>query len=415
VRDVVKLPAYRRLLIAYTLNELAFAIGSLTLAVLVYRRTGSALGAASFFLTAQCVPALLSPLLVARIDQRDPRLALPTLYGLEAVVFAGLAVVASHFSLAPLLVLALIDGLLAVSARAIARAATVAVTSPAGLLRDGNALLNTSFSVCFMVGPAIAAVIASRGGAVAALLAGSGLFVVIALTLLSATGLPKAGAERTTTRGRLRKALAHARSRPAIKTLLGLQAVALLFFTASVPVEVVFAIHVLHAGQGGYGALLSIWGAGTVAGSAVYARWRARSPRVLISLGAGSLGVGFLVMALAPGLAVALVGAALAGGGNGIEAVAARTTLQEHVEPSWMTMMMSLNESMYEAVPGIGIALGGALAALAGPRAALAVAGGGSLLITAVAWTVLAPRGVLTDDVQPGSQRSGPPRPAPNR
>ena len=57
-------------------------------------------------------------------------------------------------------------------------------------------------------------------------------------------------------------------------------------------------------------------------------------------------------MAAAPGLAVALVGAAIAGGGNGIEAVAARTTLQEQVEPSWMAMMMSLNESMYQAVPG---------------------------------------------------------------
>ena len=37
-----------------------------------------------------------------------------------------------------------------------------------------------------------------------------------------------------------------------------------------------------------------------------------------------------------------------------------------------MAMMMSLNESIFQAVPGVGILLGGALAALAGPRAALA-------------------------------------------
>ena len=59
---VLKIPAFRRLLAAYTLNELAFMVGSLTLALLVYRRTGSALGAAGFFLSAQFVPALLSPL-----------------------------------------------------------------------------------------------------------------------------------------------------------------------------------------------------------------------------------------------------------------------------------------------------------------------------------------------------------------
>ena len=49
-----------------------------------------------------------------------------------------------------------------------------------------------------------------------------------------------------------------------------------------------------------------------------------------------------------------------------------------------MTLMMSFNESMAEAIPGIGILLGGALAAIAGPRAALAVAGVGGLLVTAV-------------------------------
>ena len=70
---VLKIPAFRRLLAAYTLNELAFMVGSLALALLVYRRTGSALGAAGFFLSAQFVPALMSPLAVARLEGRPPR------------------------------------------------------------------------------------------------------------------------------------------------------------------------------------------------------------------------------------------------------------------------------------------------------------------------------------------------------
>ena len=49
-----------------------------------------------------------------------------------------------------------------------------------------------------------------------------------------------------------------------------------MFFTISVPVEVVLAQHTLHKGAGGYGALLAAWGAGAVLGSAVYARWHAR-------------------------------------------------------------------------------------------------------------------------------------------
>jgi MFS family permease len=388
---VLKLRPYRRLLAAYTLNELAWSIGSVALAYLIYQRTGSAIGAAAFFLSSQFVPALLSTFLVARLDRRRPRLVLPVLYLAEAVAFFGLATLARHFSLAPILVLATLDGILALVARSLARAATVEVTSAAGLLREGNAISNSVFSICYMAGPALAGAIVVAGGASAALYTNAVVFALIAVTLLTARGLPGASSDRVPATGRVRAALAHARRRPAIRALFSLQAIAVLFFTISIPVEVVFAQHSLHAGAGGYGALLTAWGGGAVVGSAVYARWHALPLRQLIALGAGALGAGFILMASAPSLAVAVVGSALAGVGNGIEAVSARTALQEQVEQSWMALMMSLNESMYQLVPGAGIVLGGALASLASPRAALAVAGAGALGVTAAAWLVLRP------------------------
>jgi len=91
VRQVVKLPAYRRLLAAYTLNELGFSVGSLALAVLVYHRTGSAIGAMGFFLCAQAVPALFAPALIARLDRRRLRVVLPSLYAIETILFGALA------------------------------------------------------------------------------------------------------------------------------------------------------------------------------------------------------------------------------------------------------------------------------------------------------------------------------------
>jgi predicted MFS family arabinose efflux permease len=391
VRQVLSLPAYRRLLAAYSLNELALSIGSLALAVLVYRRTGSAVGAAAFFLSAQFIPALLAPALVARIDRHSVRVLLPVLYALEAVAFLALAGIVSSFSLAPVLALTVLDGALALAARALARTATVAVTAPRGLLREGNAINNAAFSVCFMLGPAIGGLIVATGGTVPALLANSGVFAIMALTLATATGMPSATRDGHAGAGRLRAALVHAARRPAIRVLLGLQAVALVFFTISIPVEVVFAQHTLRVGAGGYGGLQAAWGGGAIAGSAIYARWRALQPRALISIGAGTLGAGFLVMAIAPNLVVALIGGVLAGCGNGVEAVAARTTLQEHVEQAWMAMMMSLNESLFQAVPGLGIVVGGVLTSLTGPRVALAVAGGGALVVTLAAWLLLAP------------------------
>lgn len=391
MREVLNLPGYRRLLASYTLNELAWSFGVLALAVLVYRRTGSAVATAGFFLCSQFGPALISPLVVARLERRRVRRVLPVLYSLEAVAFLVLAWVAGRFALAPVLALTLADGTVAVTARALARTATVQVTGAAGLLRDGNALMNAAFSICFMAGPALAGVVVVAGGTQTALLVNTALFTAIALTLATASQLPGPVADHPAVAGRVRGALAHAREVPAIRALLSLQSVALVFFTISIPVEVVFAQRSLHAGAAGYAAFLSSWGAGAVAGSAIFARWRGLPARQLIAIGAGSLGIGFLTMAVAPSLPVAIIGCAIAGAGNGVETVSARTALQEHVEPEWMAMMMSLNESLFESMPGIGILIGGALAALASPRTALGVAGVGALLVTAAAWFVLRP------------------------
>jgi predicted MFS family arabinose efflux permease len=410
VNRVLQIGGYRRLLAAYTLNELAFQVGVVALALLVYRRTGSAFGAAAFFLSAQFVPALISPMAVARLDHRPTRPVLVALYAFEALVFFALAWMAAHFAVVPVLALALVDGVAALTSRSLARAATVSVTSAAGLLREGNAISNGSFSVCYMLGPAIGGTVVAAGGTSAALIAGGCLFALIALTLATATGLPEPAHTRAAAKGRVRAAFAYARDHVVIRRVVILQVFGVLVFTISVPVEVVFAEHSLHAGSAGYGGLLSAWGAGAVAGAAVYARWRAQPMRKLIVLGAASLGVGFVVMAGAPTLAVAVVGAAIAGIGNGLEVVAARTALQEATEERWMALMMSLNESLFQSVPGAGILLGGAITALASPRAALAVAGVGSLVITAVAWFALMPVIMAT---APPSAQGDPPPPAP--
>jgi predicted MFS family arabinose efflux permease len=401
MRRVLELPAYRRLLAAYTLNELAGSIGSVVLSLLVYRRTGSAVATAAFFLCAQFGPALISPLFVARLDQRSARLVLAGLYALEAVAFLALAWVADRFSLAPVLVLTFVDGIISLTARALARATTVGVTAAHGLLREGNAITNGSFSIAFMVGPALGGVLVALGGTVAALLANGGLFALVALTLITAA-LPAPAVSRASAAGRVRAALAHAREDPVIAKLLVIQAAAVMAFTISIPVEVVFAQRSLHAGAAGYGALLSAWGLGAVAGSIAYARWRTLPSRQLMALGAFALGAGFVVMAIAPSLAIAIVGSAIAGTGNGVQAVAARTALQEAVAERWMALMMSLNEFNFQAVPGAGILLGGAIAALAGSRTALAVGGAGSLLVGVAVLKVL--RGV-----EPASELSGVP------
>jgi predicted MFS family arabinose efflux permease len=392
VRGVLRLAPFRRLLAAYTLNELAWAFSLLALSYLVYRRTNSALGAAAFYQTTLIVPALIAPLLVARLDHLHPRLVLPPLYALEALAYLSLALIARHTSVAIVLVITTLDGVIALAARSFSRAVTVAVSSPVGLLREANALTNTMFTICFMAGPSIAGAVVVAGGTTAVLLINAGLFVAITAVLASARDLPApAETERPNKRGRVRAAIKYTKRQPAVRTLMGLQSVLMLFFSLSVPVEVVFATHTLHTGAGGYGALVTAWGAGAVAGSTVYARWRRLPARELIVLGSVLLGVGLTVMAVAPSLLVALAASVIAGIGNGIFIVAARTAVQEAVEEQWMAVMMSFNESLGQHVPGLGILLGGLLATLEGPRTALAVGGVGALVLTAGAWFMLRP------------------------
>jgi MFS family permease len=393
VRRVLELPAYGRLLVSYILNELAWGIGTLALSYLIYRRTGSAVGAAGFYLCTQFFPALVAPLFVARLDQRHPRRVLPALYAVEGALFAALALCAAHSPVPVVLALAMVDGTFALTARPLARATTVAVTRPAGLLREGNAMINACFSVCFMAGPALGGAVVAAGGASAALFANTGLFLAIALNLAFAGRLPAPPAGPVPSAGRVRAALAHVRHHPAIRVLLSLQSAAFLFFTITIPVEVVFVTHTLDAGATGYGVLLSSWGAGAVLGSAIYARWRRRPGREMIALGALALGAGVLVMAAAPSLGVAVGGSVIAGVGNGIETIAARTTLQERTEERWMAMVMSFADSLYPMITGVGIVTGGVIAALAGPRVALATAGAGALAVTVIVWVALRPAG----------------------
>jgi hypothetical protein len=253
----------------------------------------------------------------------------------------------------------LVAGVVALTARELARTVTVAVTGAEGLLREGNAVTNASFSICFMAGPALGGAVVALGGTVAALLANSVLFALIALTLATASGLPGPAATRAFAAGRVRAALAYAREQPLIRALLGLQVCALVVFTIAVSAVIVLADRSLHAGAAGYGALLSAWGAGAVVGSATYARWRGTPARELIGLGDCLLGFGYALRKLC-------------------------------MRAGW-ALTMSFNEAIFQAVPGAGIVLGGALATLAGPRTALAVGGVGALAITIATWVMLRP------------------------
>lgn len=381
-------PGFRRLATSYAVNELGDNLGVVALALLVLEGTDSALATTGLFLCSRFVPAFVAPVLTARLDRLLVSRSLPILYALEAIAFAGLAVSAStSFSLPLILVLAALDGTLALTGRGLSRAAVAAILKPRNALRKGNALLNAIFAITSAAGPLLAGVLVAAAGTSAALWVDAASFAAIAVLLATARTLPVGSTDESEAGWweRVRAGVAAVREEP-IRTLLAAQTVAFVFFFLVIPIEVVYVVDELDAGNVGYGALLAAWGVGMVIGSAVFARVRDRSTRTLVFASTLCVGIGYLGLAAAPGIVLACVASVVGGTGNGVQWVSVLTTIQEAVPDALQARVVGLMESTAAAAPGVGFLLGGLLTTAWSPRLAYLVAGIG---VVAIAFVVL--------------------------
>jgi MFS family permease len=387
----LRLPGFRYLAGAYTVNELGNWVGEIALAVLVYDETGSPLATAALFIGIHFLPAFLSQGVVARFEPAGTKLVLPLLYLAEAVTFCALALTASSFSLALVLALAVLDGTLAIAARAFTRASSAAILIPANRLREGNAVINVGFTSASALGPALGGLLVAGVGVEAALFVDAASFVLVAATLALARSLPqvKAAAERTGTR--MRAGLRYVRQNPVLGQLLAAEAIVLVFFTVVIPIEIVYAKKTLDAGDSGYGALLSSWGVGMVLGSFVFsAMGRRVSLKPLLLVSTLAIGLSYLGLAAAGTLALACTAAAVGGIGNGVQWVSVMSAVQELTAADYQARVAGLFAAIERAMPGVGFLLGGVIAELVSPRASFLTAGIGVVVVVTLAAPLLA-------------------------
>jgi MFS family permease len=377
----LRIKAFRKLAAGYTINELGNWIGDVALAILVFDRTGSALATSALFLALRFLPALLGPMLTSRVEAVSARRILPAIYLAECAIFATLAWLAGRFSLPLVLALGAADGVLAVTAAALTRGATAALLLRDGSLRRGNAILNMGFSAGGAIGPALAGAIVGLAGVAFALGLDAATFAVVALILSTARGLRLEHSASSSWRVRLRAGLHEAWSRPGVRRLLAAQAVAMMFFTAVVPIEIVYVKQTLGAGDSGYGALLASWGIGMVLGSVAYAL--ARHVRLLsvFVLSIVLIGVGYAGIGVAPNLTIACAFSAVGGVGNGTMFITLVNAIQQSVSPAVQSSVMSIYGSINQLMPGIGFLLGGLITTLGSPRATYIIAAAGALVV----------------------------------
>jgi hypothetical protein len=399
VPSLPKSPRLRRILLAYTVNQLGTWFGYVALAIGVYHHTHSALAVAGLFISARLLPALLTPVLVALVEFSDRRGGLSRLYLVESVAVLGLAALLWHFWLPGVLILVAIDGTAALSANSLLRAAAAHVASEEAeqgvaqnaalesavemAQRETNAALNVAFTATVALGPAVAGVVVAATGSSVALLVDAVSFLICGALLIDLRPHAQEGGA-TSVRGRLEAAWQHLQAVPQLRGLLLTEAFAVIFFASVEPVEVLYAEATLHAQSWGFGLLVAVWGVGMVLGSIVFARAVSRPLRPMLIWGTLAVGLSYIGFAASPTLAIACIAALLGGLGNGVQWPALISAVQQLTPPELLGRLMSTVEAIGALCPAIGFALGGVITELSSPRTAMLWAG-----VAAASTTVL--------------------------
>lgn len=371
----------RRITVAYTVNELGNWLGAVALAVAVFDDTRSAAATAALFVSVRFLPAVLVTPVVARLELLTRRGVLATLYLLQALTTGGLAILVLHPVLVSILVLGAVDGIAALAAKALLRAVVSQGSADDEARRRANGRLNSCWAATAAIGPVVAGLLSAAVGPAMVLLLDAVSFVITAALVLDVpTPRTQIGSGRIA--DQLGEAVRYVRANSALEWLLGIEAVAIVFFAAVVPVEVVFVKATLHGGDQGYGALLASWGAGMVIGSVVFTRARRRPLSALLTAGTLAVGIGYLGIAGSVALWGACAFSFIGGTGNGMQWIAFVTAVQQQTPASLQGRLMGVVESMGALCPAIGFVLGGAVAAVSQPRITFVVSGAAAAVAT---------------------------------
>jgi MFS family permease len=208
------------------------------------------------------------------------------------------------------------------------------------------------------------------------------LAVIWTLMVVKTGSAPPPAGKRS--RGGVREALAYIRGDGAVRSLLLLAVVPMVFgfpYTSMMPL---FARELLQCGPMGLGVLLAAAAAGALAGAAVLSvpGCAARAGRTMV-LSTVLFGLGLLAFTASPTIPVAIGAVFVTGLFGQAYRTTSRITLQSKVPDELRGRILSIALMDRGFIP-VGAVLLGAVADLAGPASAGALMGGGCLVVTLV-------------------------------
>ncbi len=367
-------PNFRRYASGQALSLIGTWVETVAQALLVLKLThsGTVLGLTT---AARYAPILLlSPyagLLVDRYSKRHVLLATQIGLGLVSAAL-GVSVLTGGIRLWQVVVLALVFGTLSAVDNP-ARQAFVPEVVGRDLVRNAVTLNTTLVNVARVIGPTVAAVLASTVGlgwcfVVNAVSFG---FVIASLLSLDTRRLhPVPPVPRG--RGQLRAGLRYAARVPEIARSLLMMALIGAFtfeFEVSLPL---LAEKTFHGGDTSYSWLIGALGAGAVAGG-LYAARSARTGVARLTRAALGYAIAVGLVAVAPTFPTAVAACGLAGVATVIFLTTGNSTIQLASEPGYRGRVTALWSMALVGTTPIGSPIIGALSDVAGPRYALAL------------------------------------------
>ncbi len=367
------------------ISRLPAAMLSIGLLVHTQRVTGSF--AAAGVVSAAYAAALGTggPVLGRLVDRRGQTAVLLGGAVACAVALAGAAALGAGAPLAVLVALAGAAGVSMPPVGACLRTLLPAQLGDPGAVRAAFAAEATAVELTWVAGPPL---ILAAGHALStgAALAGAGALLAVATAAFAAQPASRAWRPPGEGAGERSHRAAGALAAPAVRTLvLALLALGVVFGAVEVAVAA--------AGGGSAGALLALWGAGSLLGGAVASRrgGGARTPTGLALL-LVALAAGHLALALAPSTALLALGLTVAGTTIAPTYASVYAMVEEAAPAGTITEAFAWLSTAVAAGAAAGAAAAGALIDSAGPTAAFALAGvAGALAALTVARRQAAP------------------------
>lgn len=243
-------------------------------------------------------------------------------------------------------------------------------------LQQANALRGTAVSAGQILGPSVAGVLVAVAGPGWAIAIDSLSFAVSASCLYRLAIPPRPPSRPASALSQLAEGWSAFRSRPWLWSIVAQFAT---FNALSFAPFMVLGAVIAHDQLGGasaWGAILAVFGAGSILGGLAATRLRSRRPLVLATLGAALFAVPVTLIAIPTKTAIIAIGAGLAGAGLAVFGALWETALQQNVPGEVLSRVSAYDWFGSVAFVPLGYILAGPAAAYLGVHTTLFLAAG---------------------------------------